>query len=348
MRICNLTAIAVFALFAAMPASGANLAEYRNAVDSARRLTIEMSTDLRKGIREGAVVTFDAGRVVQIRRTLPVVYRVESGDGPVEVSNHWLHTFLDQYVVSEDPAKQANILSGIEERLSSISSKIAELESAPRSSVSKDEAKQKLAEILKREEFRKPAEEEQSRFGRWLTEFLEWLEGLLPRPSGEPASKTGLPGLAYWLQIVIIVVTVLLIGFAVFRFAPMLFPALKRRRTDEKAERIVLGEKVAIDKSAEQLFAEAERMARDGDLRGAIRKGYIALLCELDDRKLIGLAPHKTNRDYLRDLRKRGEIYQSVTGLTDVFESRWYGPMPSDESAWASFRARYKEALGRK
>lgn len=341
-------AIAAIALFAAKPASGASLAEYRDAVDSTRRLTIEISTSLRERIRSGTVVTLDAGRVVRIRQTLPVIYHVESGQGPVEVSNQWLHTLLDQYVVSEDPAKQANILAGIEERLSSISSKIAELERAPQATVSKDEAKQKLADILKREEFRKPAEEEQSRFGRWLTEFLEWLEGLLPRPSGQPANKTGLPGLAYWLQIVIIVVTVLLIGFAVFRFAPMLFPALKRDRKDERPERVVLGEKIAIDKSAEQLFAEAERMARGGDLRGAIRKGYIALLCELDDRKLIGLAPHKTNRDYLRDLRKRGEIYQSVNSLTDVFESRWYGPLPSDESAWASFRTRYKEALGRK
>ena len=48
---------------------------------------------------------------------------------------------------------------------------------------------------------------------------------------------------------------------------------------------MILGEHVSADESAHDLLAEAERLAGEGRLREAIRKGYIAVLCDLADRK---------------------------------------------------------------
>jgi len=87
-------------------------------------------------------------------------------------------------------------------------------------------------------------------------------------------------------------------------------------------------------------------LARVGDLRGAIRKGYVALLCELNDRKVIGLARHKTNRDYLRDMRKRSDILPNVQDLTSNFERSWYGLREAEASDWEDFRMRYRETVG--
>src|SRR5204863_1993073 len=117
------------------------------------------------------------------------------------------------------------------------------------------------------------------------------------------------------------------------------------KRKEKKRDRVILGERIADDESAEDLFGEAERLAREGQLRDAIRKGYIALLCELSDRKIIGLARHKTNRDYLRDVRKRRELFENMVGLTGNFERNWYGLRPSAPADWEDFRDRYRQTI---
>src|SRR5687767_15636284 len=56
--------------------------------------------------------------------------------------------------------------------------------------------------------------------------------------------------------------------------------------------RIVLGERLKPEDTATDLLAEAEALARNGDMRSAIRKGYIALLVELGDRNVIRSEEH--------------------------------------------------------
>ena len=83
-------------------------------------------------------------------------------------------------------------------------------------------------------------------------------------------------------------------------------------------------------------------------MRGAIRKGYIALLCELSERKIIGLSQHKTNRDYLKDVRKQNELYKNMSGLTNNYERHWYGFDSAEETDWEEFRNGYRKAVGSK
>jgi hypothetical protein len=82
-----------------------------------------------------------------------------------------------------------------------------------------------------------------------------------------------------------------------------------------------------------------------GDLRGAIRKAYIAVLCELGDRKVIRLAQHKTNRDYLAGVRDRAELYGALRPLTHSFERHWYGFAPATPSDWDEYRALCNQAI---
>jgi len=132
----------------------------------------------------------------------------------------------------------------------------------------------------------------------------------------------------------------------IYRFAPFFAERFRRRASEDKGERVILGEKLAAHEDAQTLFDEAEALARAGNLRGAIRKGYIALLCELSDRKVIGLAQHKTNRDYLRDVRKKRALYENMSGLTRRFERHWYGFEAADEADWQEFREIYRQAVG--
>ena len=109
------------------------------------------------------------------------------------------------------------------------------------------------------------------------------------------------------------------------RFAERFKRPGKLKVRKKREPRIVLGERLEPEETATDLLSEAEALARRGELRAAIRKAYIALLVELGDRKLISLAQHKTNRDYLNSLRNVPPLHSRMRGLTESFERHWYG-----------------------
>jgi hypothetical protein len=145
-------------------------------------------------------------------------------------------------------------------------------------------------------------------------------------------------------QVVVIGVSVAAIGFLIWKFAPR-YLRNRRKKKNKREARIVLGERLEPDQTSADLLAQAESLARSGDLRAAIRKAYIALLCELGDRKVISLAQHKTNRDYLGAVRDRPSLFRSMRGLTNSFEIHWYGFVPPGEDDWKEFRNGYQQAL---
>jgi len=69
------------------------------------------------------------------------------------------------------------------------------------------------------------------------------------------------------------------------------------------------------------------------------------LLCELGDRKLISLAQHKTNRDYLNSVRDKAFLYASMRKLTSSLELHWYGFVPAAEADWHEFRTSYQKIV---
>jgi Domain of unknown function (DUF4129) len=283
--------------------------------------------------------------VVQIRKEIPETEKIEWPGGSVETANQWLTHELELFQNEPDSTKRAVIMTGVNERLAAIGKKIDEIKNPAISGRTKDEDKQKLAEILRREEYQKPQANEESLFQRWMREFLEWLKGVFPKPSPMPATDADFASLKFVLQIVIYALVLGLVGFLIYRFAPFLAGRFGRGVKQKKTDRVILGERIGADESGSDLFDEAERLAREGNLRSAIRKGYIALLCELSDRKVIGLARHKTNRDYLRDVRKRTDLFENMNGMTSNFERNWYGLRPADLQDWEDFRDRYKQTI---
>jgi hypothetical protein len=347
LTIWRFAAMLFAALVLAASVSAATTVEYRERVESARKVVGEMLLELAGGTAKSPA-GFDAAKVVRLRELLPPAENIETPYGPVAVSNAWLHSRLDAFLTAEGWEKRGAILAEIEERLTAIAWKLSEMESAREEGAAKDEEKRQLAAILSREEYQKPTEEKESWFERWVREFIEWLMRMMPGsgPATEPTTRAA--GYTSWIQIAIIAAVAVLVAFIIYRLAPLFMPAFRRKKREKKKEeRVILGERISADQAAGAIFADAERLAAEGDLRGAIRKGYIALLCELSDRKLIGIARNKTNRDYLRDIRRQSEIYGPVAGLTGSFERHWYGATESDLSAWEQFRNGYRELVNR-
>ena len=333
-------------LFMPLSAFARTLAEYRDGLKNGAVYTEEL-LDYVDEVTDGGEkdAAYEREALGEIRKALPGSEKIEWEGSLIETGNGWLELKLKAFEETGDWTNRRLILTEIGERLSAIDAKLAELEASVASNRSKDEDKRKLAEILRRVEYQKPQEQQESWFQRIQRKISEWFDEKFPRPNVPEGAEKGFRTVSFWLQMLLYAVVLGFIAFLIYRFAPLFAERFRRGEAEEKGERVILGEKLAADEDAQTLFDEAEALARSGNMRAAIRKGYIALLCELSDRRIIGLAQHKTNRDYLRDVRKKRPLYENMNDLTTSFERHWYGFETADEGDWQEFKRNYHRAV---
>ena len=279
--------------------------------------------------------------VEQIRAALPKNQTIESDGEIYNVDNTWLHQALDEL---KQQSYRSERIEQIIARLTAMETRVAERNEQTKTLESKDAAKTRLESILARPEYASEVKGPNA-LTRLLRDFVEWLKKFLPKP------KPVEPGSGAWLEVVAkILVGVAAVALVVF-LSRLLISRFKRSKKikapKKKQPRIVLGERLEPEQTATDLLSEAEALARSGDLRAAIRKAYIALLVELGDRKIISLAQHKTNRDYLNALRGLPPLHSRMRGLTESFERHWYGFAEASQSDWQNFRDGYLAALHR-
>lgn len=276
-----------------------------------------------------------------VRAKLPKTEPVEFEQNTLSADNNWFHTALDDLQRSP-PEQRAAMLASLLEALRAVDERVSEFEGAENVADNTAAARQKMQTILARPEYVAGARGPNA-LTRVIQDFIRWLERLLPKP---PEMQPGRARtVSFVVQIVVVVIAFALILYVLrllfIRFKRPL--AAKARKTREP--RIVLGERLQPEETATDLLSEAEALARSGDLRAAIRKGYIALLVELGDRNVISLAQHKTNRDYLRSVSNLPQLHSRLNRLTESFERHWYGFAQASPNDWQDFRAGYREAL---
>ena len=285
--------------------------------------------------------------LADVRRLLPPSETVDVDVPTLNADNRWLAKSLQDYVDSASVASRRKaILTEITERLGALEEALVELENKAANTVAaedKDQTKTRLANILRRDEYEKKAADGNA-LTRLYRRFMGWLRSIFPSgPQLEPGRAKLLAQIA---QIAIVALALAVIAFVLWKFGLRVWKSnSKRKKSGKREARIVLGERLEPDQTSADLLAEAEALARDGNLRAAIRKAYIALLCELGDRKILGLAQHKTNRDYLRSVITQQPLYDEMVVLTNSFEIHWYGFMPASLDDWNVFRARYHQAI---
>jgi hypothetical protein len=89
-------------------------------------------------------------------------------------------------------------------------------------------------------------------------------------------------------------------------------------------------ERTAADQLPEDGWLKlARELLASGELRLALRAYYLASLAHLAERNLITIAPHKSNRDYEFELRRRAHTAPAVLPLfsenVSTFDRVWYG-----------------------
>ncbi len=195
-----------------------------------------------------------------------------------------------------------------------------------------DPARGVLAEFL-RESVRSLA-----RVIDWIADkagrVMEWVSDRIPRP---------LPGIGYagrtghWQEILTIVLGSLLVLILVV----LAWIGLRYLRDRRKAvRRTPSPAPVAVDLDDASVRADclpvsdwlamANALEHDGNLRHAMRALFLAALAALGQRGWIRIAPHKSNRDYARELDQRARVTLRAAFAASMhrFEQSWYGDYP--------------------
>jgi hypothetical protein len=284
------------------------------------------------------------GMTGRVKSTLPAKGRVEWGGGFIEADNSWLHQTLEKLETEGDDTKVAAGLRAAAGRLRALEARLRELDASARADLDRDAERGRLNSILRRPEFERQAPKQRGALERMIEDFAEWLSGLFPK--GAQVSPGGSPGFSK-LTLVLVGVLCLAVLAYLARLLWLRRGAGRKSPGRKREARVVLGERLEADQTASDLLDEAERLARVGELRGAIRKAYVALLCELGDRGVVRLAQHKTNRDYLDAVRRaaRPALYTELLPLTNAFELHWYGLRAASDADWQSFKTRCRAIL---
>lgn len=83
--------------------------------------------------------------------------------------------------------------------------------------------------------------------------------------------------------------------------------------------------------------------AQTQDYRTAIRYLYLASLLMLDEHDVIHYDSSLTNREHLRHVKDKPQIYDVLRQVINAFEEVWYGYLPVNEDYYQRFRQQVDE-----
>jgi len=114
-------------------------------------------------------------------------------------------------------------------------------------------------------------------------------------------------------------------------------------KKDEEVEIMGLELLDTEDIESVNLDALLEAALHDRRYRDAARYQYLRALQTLTEQGFIDWDKHKTNREYLAEVRRAGRpnLNAPFADITRLFEWIWYGEFPVDEQRFALVRARF-------
>ena len=308
--------------------------EYHERVDAALVILSDLYSESEEG--ETSDASDAESRLGEVRTLLPAKTTIETPEGAIEVDDSWIHDDLDAYAAG-DEEQRSEILDRLTTRLTNLDHHLTKLHEAGARST--DDERRQLEQILLRQEFRDPSDSVVAKFMRDLRERLaKLLRTLLEALFGGEKGATFNSG----LRAVILgagAVALVLLGRA------LVLAFIRGRKTEKKpGKRTVLGEEIDETTTATDLADSARALAARGEYREAIRKLFVALLYQLDERGVVRLHSDATNREYLALVRDLSRLYPIMAPMTDTFDRVWYGRETVDRERYEAFAQQHAEA----
>jgi hypothetical protein len=283
--------------------------------------------------------------MTSIKELLPQREDVELSGQVIRTDNTWLHDAINLVIknANGDEEQVRSMLVEIADRLFQLEQRVStSLKTAE--AASQDRSAQ-LERILARSEYL-PEEKKESSIRQWVNNLSRRIWSLLARLFGNRSSSPGSLGQGT-VSLFRIIITLILLAAASFGLVKLMRRLQGRQKKDKDDEvREVLGEELGDDVTAAELLTKANELARQGDFRSAIRRAYIALLCDLEQRGKVRLHRAKTNRDYLDEVKPEPSLYPTFSVMTGAFEHVWYGHEQATESEFSDFITLYQETVG--
>jgi hypothetical protein len=282
-------------------------------------------------------------RMNAFKRLLPLNEDVEFGGAIIRVDNAWLHEAVDNVIKNArgDIEQRHSMLTEISDRLANLQRSVKEAQVTPEQG-SQDQ-RERLNAILARSEYQ-PEQEKESTLKGWFRKLRDLVLRFLKKLFGAPTARGPQTSGAGLVTVFRILLFLAVLAILVFGAAKLTQRLQRRKNPEEEVEtREVLGEEIAEEMTAADLFAQASDLAQQGEYRKAIRRTYIALLCDLEQRGKLRLRRSKTNRDYLDAMRSDQRIYPTFSVMTNSFEHVWYGQERATEEQFNDFVALYQE-----
>ncbi len=194
--------------------------------------------------------------------------------------------------------------------------------------------------------------------GQAIDDFFKWVQKWIKKLQRQPQDDLAGPH-SVWTGGVSQILLYLLLAAVVVAVVILLLKAWRGRlpRTDPvQAEAIQTAPDLTDENvGAEQLPEDGwTRLGREllakGEYRLAMRAFYLSGLAHLAENRLITLARFKSNRDYERELGRRGHALPGVLAVfgdaVEVFERVWYGSHAADLDLANGFLAKVQELKG--
>ncbi|MCA0971303.1 DUF4129 domain-containing protein [Halobacillus litoralis] len=191
------------------------------------------------------------------------------------------------------------------------------------------DAKKQIEEILNQEEYQAYYDVEEGPLDSIREAIKEWLEGLLE--SIFPNTSINSPqveGLIYLFGIV----GVGLLLFLAFR----LTQSTKRQKALKESN--PLSHSSHLEWTYEEHLQEAESMRQKGNLKEAVRHGFLALLLNFNDQGYVSAQVWKSNGDYVEELSKVDRsLAKDFHELAVFFDQVTYGSRNISEEPFRLF-----------
>lgn len=181
-----------------------------------------------------------------------------------------------------------------------------------------------------------------------VRDFAEWLSRRSGQPNIPSTDGLNVAGAIRGLIYVLLAGIIVGLGWWLFRLWKKAESAPEVEAQASLSPPNVADENVGAEELPEDGWM---KMAADlldrGELRLALRAFYLATLAHLAERNLISLARCKSNRDYERELSRRGHALGGVPALFSqsvmTFERVWYGPHNVTREMLAEFAQKTNE-----
>lgn len=180
-----------------------------------------------------------------------------------------------------------------------------------------NDAREKIQDILSRDEYRVYYEDNRSFLKVWWDQFVHWLEELLVSLFPSFAPSNGFANLVLFFVIVLVIGLVGLITFLIVRRA-------KRNRAFH--EHSPLRNVQEKDWTYEDHLQMAHENERDPDYTEATRHLFLALLLFFHEKEILVAGNGKTNLEYVVEIRQVSRHYADVfSRLAVTFDEVVYG-----------------------